>query len=306
MMVRLCNKYICIVLLTLLVFFCSCSDNRGSQSIHSAYYWTTTYKMSPAMTDFINKNNVERLYIRFFDVVMDPSESASPNATLQFLDTIPDSLEIVPTVFLMNDCMMADVDDLAEKVVKRVLQMCETHHVRNVKEIQMDCDWTRSTQDRYFVFLSRCRSLAEEKGLNLSATIRLHQLSMTVPPVDRGVLMVYNTGDVKDCSVKNPIFDAADVKPYLQYLNDYDLPLSAAYPIFSWNVLYRGDRFVGILHNENEYVRVPGDTVITYVPDKDEVYEIKEIIDRVKSEVNDEIVIYDLSDRNLEKDCFCY
>ena len=287
------------------VFLYSCKE-QPSDALHSAYYWTTTYKMSPEKADFITKHHVKRLYMRFFDVVMDPHGKPVPNATIEFIDTIPDSLEIVPTVYVLNECMSADLDDLAEKITKRVLQMCETHHINNVHEIQLDCDWTRRTQDRYFAFLETVRNRLKEKSKTLSITIRLHQLSMAVPPVDRGVLMVYNTGDVTDRTVKNPILDIEDVKPYMPYLKNYELPLVAAYPVFSWDVIFRGNRFIGIKHNEYEYPELEMDTVITYRPTHKEIEEVKNLIDKVSPDINNEIIIYDLSDKNLKDIPFTY
>ena len=294
-----------LLVIGLTAFFLSCSD-KNNDSLHSAYYWTTTFKMSEPKAEFIKKHDVKRLYMRFFDVVMDPYDKPMPNATIEFIDTIPDSLEIVPTVYVMNECMGADIDDLADKVTKRILQMCETHHIRNVHEIQIDCDWTRRTQDRYFAFLENVRNRLKEKEKSLSATIRLHQLSMSVPPVDRGALMVYNTGDVTDRNVKNPILDIEDVKPYLPYLKKYELPLVAAYPVFSWDVIFRGNRFIGIKHNENEYPENSSDTVINYRPKPKEIEEVKSLIDKVAPKTNNEIIIYDLSDKNLKDIPFTY
>ena len=294
-----------LLVIGLTAFFLSCSD-KNNDSLHSAYYWTTTFKMSEPKAEFIKKHDVKRLYMRFFDVVMDPYDKPVPNATIEFIDTIPDSLEIVPTVYVMNECMNADIDDLAEKVTKRILQMCETHHIRNVHEIQIDCDWTRRTQDRYFAFLENVRNRLKEKEMSLSATIRLHQLSMSVPPVDRGALMVYNTGDVTDRNVKNPILDIEDVKPYMPYLKKYELPLVAAYPVFSWDVIFRGNRFIGIRHNENEYPENSSDTVITYRPKPKEIEEVKSLIDKVAPKTNNEIIIYDMSDKNLKDIPFKY
>jgi len=294
-----------LLVIGLTAFFLSCSD-KNNDSLHSAYYWTTTFKMSEPKAEFIKKHDVKRLYMRFFDVVMDPYDKPMPNATIEFIDTIPDSLEIVPTVYVMNECMGADIDDLADKVTKRILQMCETHHIRNVHEIQIDCDWTRRTQDRYFAFLENVRNRLKEKEKSLSATIRLHQLSMSVPPVDRGALMVYNTGDVTDRNVKNPILDIEDVKPYMPYLKKYELPLVAAYPVFSWDVIFRGNRFIGIKHNENEYPENSSDTVINYRPKPKEIEEVRALIDKVAPKTNNEIIIYDLSDKNLKDIPFTY
>ncbi|SDF10039.1 hypothetical protein [Chitinophaga filiformis] len=73
-------------------------------------------------------------------------------------------------------------------------------------EIQIDCDWTAGTREKYFHFLKALRHYYPDKIL--SATIRLYPYKYTkkmgVPPVDRGMLMCYNLGDIKDASTNIP------------------------------------------------------------------------------------------------------
>ena len=132
-------------------------------------------------------------------------------------------MEIIPVVYIVNNCFKANTKtnsissdksggkssdetprQLADKILNRILQMNEANDIENVKEIQIDCDWTASTQEAYFEFLHYLKEKAKDKQIQLSATIRLHQLSMTPPPVDRGILMMYNTGDVKQLSCQKP------------------------------------------------------------------------------------------------------
>ena len=254
--------------------------------------------MSEQKADFVRKNNVTKLYMRFFDVVMD-KEQAMPNATIEFVDTIPSDLQVIPTVFITNDCMAVRQDSLPERIVSRVLKMCDTHDVPNVREIQIDCDWTKRTQAEYFRFLDTTKEILKSKGLALSVTIRLHQLSMTVPPADRGVLMVYNTGDLTDPACENPILDIRNVKPYLKPMSSYRLPMAAAYPVFSWNVLRRGGSFVGIQHYEGEWPTLPGDTIITVRPTPKEIIDVKNAVGKAIPDINNETILFDLSDKNI-------
>ena len=287
--------YICILCLLSL----SCSTATEQERIHSAYYWTTSFQWSEKKTDFIRDNYIRRLYIRFFDVVM-TDNGPMPNATIEFQDTIPKDIEVVPTVFIMNECMAVRKDELPHRVVDRILKMCSTHELPNVREIQIDCDWTARTQDNYFHFLEEVRGLLKTKGKQLSVTIRLHQLSMMTPPVDRGILMVYNTGDVTDPECSNPILDVKDVRPYLRSAGNYPLQLSAAYPVFSWNVLFRGKHFVGIQHFDGEYPTMPGDTLVNYRAETYEILQAKQAVEDALPAANREVILYDLSDKNLD------
>ena len=119
-----------------------------------------------------------------------------------------------------------------------------------IQEIQLDCDWTSSTQKAFYEVCKEMKTLAEKDSVLVSATIRLHQLRLDPPPVDRGVLMVYNTGAIRQPGTKNSILEVADVESYMgRNVASYKLPLDFAYPAFGWGVLFRGGSYQGILHH---------------------------------------------------------
>lgn len=280
--------------------FLSCKDGQDhSVEMRSAYYWSTTWELDSAQRAFLKDNKVSRIYLRYFDVVINPRGEVMPNATLRFADSIPQGVEIVPVVFIVNDCMAKGVDSLGQLILSRVLQMSETHDVMNVKEIQIDCDWSKRTHDAYFAMLRQMRDAAHAKGLRLSATIRLHQLSQDVPPVDRGVLMMYNTGDVRRLE-RNPILDMDDAAPYMRHIKGYGLPLSTAYPIFSWQLLVRANRYAGIIHGDDDQAILPGDTILTHKVSLDTVLAVRESIDRLRPDANSEIILFDISKNNIQ------
>ena len=126
--------------------------------------------------------------------------------------------------------------------------MLMRHQIRNVQEIQVDCDWTASTQDSFFGFCQKLRNLLHADSLSLSATIRLHQLKKKVPPVDKGVLMLYNTGSIYNPETENSILSYKDVQAYLKSKVTYGLPLDFAYPAYSWGILMENGNFRAILH----------------------------------------------------------
>ena len=283
-----------------LVLLSGCEDKGEAEKVRSAYYWSTTWESDSAQADFIRRNGIKRIYLRYFDVVVNNDGSVMPNATVRFASPIPDSVEIVPTVFIVNNCMGKDVDKLDSLVLQRIMQMSETHDVKGVKEIQIDCDWSNSTRKTYFAMLQRLTESAHKKGLKVSATIRLHQLSDKTPPVDRGVLMMYNTGDLTKLN-RNPILDMADVAPYLQHLEDYSLPLSTAYPVFAWRVLYRDNRYVGIMHSDDDLPVIPGDSIATVQASLNTVLEAKSAVSRLNPKANNEVILFDISKQNINR-----
>ncbi len=334
---RIWNNLTSISLLTAL-FTCicqiSCSQDKAAETLRSAYYWSTTWQMDSSKMNFIQKHHIKRLYVRFFDVVRDADGEIMPNATLQFDTTeenmtaeekekeslMPKGMEIIPVVYIVNDCFKAktktnpissDKPDrktsdetprqLADKILNRILQMNEANDIENVKEIQIDCDWTASTQKVYFDFLEKLRVKAKAKKIQLSATIRLHQLSMTPPPVDRGILMMYNTGDVKQLSCQKPILDMKDVVPYIQHLGSYPLPLSAAYPLFSWRILFREGKFVGIMHADDDFPVLPGDSIVVRKPEMSDIMEAVRSINHQNDDINNEVILFDLNTDNIKR-----
>ena len=257
---------------------------------NAVYYWRTELRLNDAERQFLSDHHIRKVYCRYFDVVMDEVQAVPrPNATLAFNDTLPASVEIVPTVYITEDCMHERHDSLAILVVRRILQMNETNGIRGVREIQIDCDYTSRSRPVFYNFLKAVKAeLASHPSphtshpLSLSATIRLHQLQMEAPPVDYGVLMLYNTGDPRRYDERNPILDERDVQPYAQYLADYPLPLAAAYPVYRWQRQVEGVR-------------------IEHTVDEGVILNVKSLVERKRPELSRAIITYHLDEENIHR-----
>ena len=279
----------------------ACSPRERGEQVRSVYYWSTVFQLDSAQQDFIREQQVGRIYLRYFDVVVNGEDKVMPNATVRFLSGQPKGVEIVPTIYIMNECMTRDVSQLDSLLLGRVMQMSETNDIAGVKEIQIDCDWTMRTRKVYYDFLKRLVDRAKEKDVKISTTIRLHQLTQPVPPVERGVLMMYNTGDVRQWEGTNPILDMKDAGPYMRHLKKYDLPLSTAYPVFAWQVLFRGDKYIGIMHSDDDLPVLPGDTVVERRVELPVLLEAKGAVGRERPDANDEVILFDLSSKTINR-----
>ena len=266
----------------LLMMACQSDHSSPIEAGNSAYFWRTEFLLDSTERAFMKQYQMKKLYCRYFDVVMDEQQGPMPNATITFRDSIPEGIEIVPTVFITENCMQQKPDGLAEKIVQRIVQMNETHDIKGVKEIQIDCDYTAKSRKNYYEFLDSLNSQLKTLNLKLSTTIRLHQLSMRVPPVDYGVLMLYNTGHPMKFLERNPILDMRDVAPYLRYLEDYDLPMGAAYPIFLWHRKIQG-------------------VDIEHVADEEEILKVKTAVEKERPELKRLILTYDLAKDNINR-----
>ena len=87
----------------------------------------------------------------------------------------------------------------------------------------------------------------------ICVTVRLHQIKFYedtgVPPVDKGILMCYNTENLDDPKTENSILHVETLRGYLAHLKDYTLPLDVALPLFSWGVLSRNGEVTKLINN---------------------------------------------------------
>ena len=250
-----------LLLPALLLFSVSCQKERNIT--RSFYYWKSNYKNNPAEQAMLQQLGVKKLYMKFFDVQWDVKHlKPFPSAKIQFdsaaLKQLKDSnIEIIPVIFITNETISniipESINKLGERVYFLLAGLMDDNLLTNIKEIQIDCDWTESTKDRYFDLLRYLKMLPKLSNKTLSATIRLYQckyLDKTgVPPVNKGMLMCYNMGNLKSQKTGNSILDPKELEKYIGSLDSYPLPLDLALPLFEWNVLFRNNEYKGLINN---------------------------------------------------------
>ena len=268
-------------LLIAVLMLTGCQQQSPMPQQNSVYYWRTEWHLDSVERNFLKQYDIQKVYCRYFDVVM-RNDEPMPNATISFAEPVDPSLSIVPTVYITEDCMHSEHKGLAKKIVERIIQMNETNDVKHVKEIQIDCDYTGRSMKTYYQFLEDVRKIADQHDMRLSTTIRLHQLSMEVPPADYGVLMLYNTGNPQKYAERNPILDIRDVMPYISKLDDYALPLATAYPVFLWQRTIYG------VH-------------VDHWVEADEILKVKDAVEEKRPELRRTILTYHLDKENIKR-----
>lgn len=274
------------------------------------YYWKTVFELNETERCFLKDHEVKRLYLKLFDVVTadknTPSDyrikyEAVPNATLAFREPMPEGVEIVPVVYITIDALRLIIDsenDYASLITERILNMADFNDLGNIHEVQLDCDWTQQTQDGYFAFCQAVKDKLEPLGIQLSCTIRLWQLACACPPVDRGVLMLYNTGNITNPNTQNSILDLDDVKTYLKG-KPYDLPLDFAYPTYRWYVWFRNDTYLGLFHEQPSSKVEAGDVVRYEQVSFSELFELDSLVKMKLPSDSFSIILYHLDSANL-------
>lgn len=305
--------------------------DKPQNIVRSFYYWKSDdFTWEEENLNFLKKLEVEKLYVKFFEVEPNASFKAIPIDKTVLNMNAEKKYEIVPTVYVQNEVFLNyknnELEELAENILYLINKRINSNFNRNqVKEIQIDCDWTKSTRIKYFMLLKELRS---SSYFRFSCTLRLYPYkyreSMGVPPVDRVMLMCYN--------LKNPLQDKTintilDYHEFEKYVIDekYPIPMDFAFPIFEYRQLYRNERFQGMIYSEEFkfkditkslsklWYKVQHDTIIDNVwykkgdkikwekVDKDDIYNVMNLI---KSKMNfDEktsISFFHLDERIIE------
>ena len=309
------------MLLVALLVACSAKIEKISTAF---YFWRTTFSLTETEQQYLKDLDVKKLYIRYFDVALQNNE-AIPVAPVVF-NQKPAGYNIVPVVYIKNEVFLQNgsADSLAGKVYNYIQQINKSANV-SVNEIQFDCDWSLKSKQNYFQFIEEFKKLHP----NLSATIRLHQIKYPektgIPSVKTGVLMYYNMG-VINSGDDNSIYSQKTAKNYINSLQNYNLSLNIALPVFSWGVHIRsnqvtnligglrvndlkGDQFEKIRENRFKVVK---DIVFKgrYLAKDDEIKietvsaeQLKEMIHDIKKNSKhkpNEIIFYDLNENNLK------
>jgi len=219
----------------------------------SFYFFKTTFSLTPQENELLEKLPCRKVYLRIFDVDIARTGNIEIIAPLRLGESPNINREVVPLIFITNRTFSklkstSDLYNEMQRVLNELLAQLKKNDVA-INELQMDCDWTASTQADYFALLEYFKK--EYPHLEITSTIRLHQLKtdkhLKPPPVKEGVLMCYNTGNIRDTAETNSILNFKVAQTYLPYLNNYPLKLNVAFPLFQWGVQYRHGNVINLL-----------------------------------------------------------
>ena len=240
------------LLVILFAFICcsiaSCKKNQPSEL--NFYFWKTAFKDTSFLKEVIQEYGTKKVYLRLYDIAT-VNGIVKPIGKINFSERPINKLEYIPTIFIKNNVFenlltQDRIEDLAVKTSRLTLEIMSSQSLK-YSEIQIDCDWTLSTKESFFHYLTYLKKLCP--NLRVSVTLRLHQIKYKektgIPPADKFVLMYYNIGQL-DKLKENSIYNYQTANQYIKYLDQFPYPLSIALPIYSWEVHTRGGRAIGL------------------------------------------------------------
>ena len=242
-----------IILSVICCLFVACNHNH-EPAVVSFYYWRTVFELSDIERQTLQENEVSKMYIRYFDVDLDSKSLPRPESPIRFKQK-PEKMHIVPVVYIKNKVMLLDSLQLglmADNISDYIKQINQEADIAVFDEIQIDCDWTLKSRDRFMQFVD---TLKLRSGKKLSATIRLHQVkhyaSTLIPNVDYATLMYYNMGKI-DADTLNSIYDRKISGRYIESLKNYPLKLNIALPIYAWGVHIRDNNVINLVSKNDK------------------------------------------------------
>jgi len=257
MILRVSRK-ISFLITALLIVFSGCSKKPVHKVQGAFYYWRGNFSLTKSDINYLKASDVKKLYIRFFDVDWNSIQNIpTPIGDVNILTDSLQNIEIIPVIFITNRTLVnisdTSIKYLADNIVKKISDNLRLFKMTYTKEIQLDCDWTKETRNKYFHLIQFMQEIANDKNIYITATIRLHQIKYFnvtgVPPVKRGMLMFYNMSPVSNIKTKNSIFDKGVAEKYLTNFDKYPLPLDVVLPAFSWGALYRRDKLIALIND---------------------------------------------------------
>ncbi len=227
-------------------------DGKVSKVHRAAYIWKES-GLSDIKSN-LAELEINKLYIKYFEVDYNESMGNFPYNKQKLspyqLQELTEKLKIVPCIFIRNEIFQYNdekkLDKLAEDIVFLIDKYNqEAENTKNLSdEIQIDCDWTLSTKEKYFYLLKQIKSKSKK---TISCTLRLYPYKysdkMGVPPVDKVSLMCYNLISPLKADNKNSILDIDEFKKYFDKKIDYPLHIDIALPVYNWSLIYQNGIF---------------------------------------------------------------
>jgi len=275
------------IFIVLLITLFSCENsNKVEQVERSFYFWKNDSNLYERDVKRLTDLNVSKLHVKYFEIDYNDAMGNFPfakNKRISYELNAMQNVSIIPTVYIKNEIFKFNTEKTLDELADNIVFLIDKYNkelfeaVTISQEIQIDCDWTATTKDKYFYLLQKIKEISKKE---VSCTLRLYPYKypekMGVPPVDKVTLMCYNLIKPLSEKDKNSILDLEELKLYLDKKRSYPKHIDIALPIYFWSHLYQGNAFSGVipLHSKDMvgftkqlrpmWHEVTKDTVIDY------------------------------------------
>lgn len=242
-------------ILLIILIFSSCTKEKNTKNSYAFYHWKSKAVYTDFYKEVLEITKTNHIYMHYFDIekVQKPkkdNDGIFPTYVLKNIAKPYNNYDIVPVVYISNSVFKTkklNILDLSNRIQKLIHQISLKHFNKKINEIQLDCDWTKTTRFAYFELIKYLK-----KEFTIDVTIRLHQIKFKhktgIPPVKKGTLMLYNIGDLKN-KQQNSILENTIVKKYITTNTTYPLLLNVGLPLFSQTIVTNTSNKIKIIKN---------------------------------------------------------
>ena len=99
----------------------SCSNNSNKEISRGVYFWKTNFSLTTAELSWLKETEIQKLYVRFFDVDWNPNLNiAVPVGDVSIETKLIDGVEIIPVVFITNRTLVNLPDSLIPELSSNI------------------------------------------------------------------------------------------------------------------------------------------------------------------------------------------
>ena len=144
-----------ILVITFTTLF-SCNKKINDISF-SLYYWKNNVNLTEKQKHIINSNSIEYIYIKICDFKWNKSTQTIETPSIS--NIIKSNKKITPVFFIENKIFEMksgkEFYDFFQKKIKNF------SYLKDITNIQIDCDWTIETKENYFSFLKYLNNITD-------------------------------------------------------------------------------------------------------------------------------------------------
>jgi len=237
-----------ILIVLVILLLVSCENNSKHFNF---YHWKSNAVFNDLYKQKTKSLHTQKIYLHYFDVEKKGTlNEIVPTYVLKTVSNELKKFEIIPVIYITNAVFKRESfnsEKLSKKIEKLIHQISQKHFNKEIKTIQIDCDWSQTTKNAYFELLEKMSD-----NFDINVTIRLHQIKFQnktgIPPVKNGTLMLYNMGDLKNRR-QNSIIQSNIVKQYINGETKYPLNLHLGLPLFSQSIVFNEQDKIKIIKN---------------------------------------------------------
>jgi hypothetical protein len=226
--------------------------------IPAVFRWRNTPGLDRRERLAVEEHQAQRVYFKIVDIDWGEGYGAYPVSKVKVphewrvrdgqVAPWTDRVELVPCIHISN-ATFEKIDDAASLLLaKNLLRKLRQESPPTIHGVLLDCDWNATTRDRFFILAG---TLNDSLDIPVTAMLRLHQFAdpsgTGVPPVDRCMLVPFNSGTAPDGVGNGSHFDEASAERYFRKSGSYPLPLDLALPAIGWGVHFRDEVAQGFL-----------------------------------------------------------